>query len=320
MSRLSPTATGILCLVGGIAVFSVQDVILKLLSADYPLHQAMVLRCLTALPLHLALVLWLDGRAGTILGPRWPLMAARGVMNFVAYVAYYLGLAALPMADTVALFFTAPLFITLAAAALMGERIGPGTLAALAAGFAGMALVLRPGAGLFEPAALLPVLGALGYALSMLAARHLGRTETAAAMAFWGNATMLAGALILAAVFAGGVPAEGTHPSLAYLTRGWQPLPWRDGLLFALCGVIAAGGILALTQAYAMAPSSRIAPFEYSFILWAVLWGWTFWGEWPGPPAWAGIALLIGAGLALVRAEARKSRTETAAAPGGAAA
>lgn len=313
--HLSATQRGILALVVGIAVFSLQDVILKRLSGDYPLYQAMIIRSLTAVPLLLVIVRVLDGRLTTITSPNWGWMLARGFLNFTAYTAYYLGLAAMPMADTVALFFTAPLFITLAAALIFKERIGPMNLLALLAGFAGMLMIFNPSARVFDPAALLPVLGAFGYALTQLATRVLGRTETAGAMTFWGNLTFLASALALAAVFGSGGHEGATHPSLAFLTRGWQELPLRDLLLFMACGLIASVGLSLLTYAYRVAPSSSVAPFEYSFIIWGVLWGWLFWAQLPTLLAWGGIALLIGAGLLVIRAEAQNGK----AAPEGAA-
>jgi drug/metabolite transporter (DMT)-like permease len=313
--QMTATTRGILALVLGIAVFSLQDVILKLQSGQYPLYQAMIIRSLTAVPLLLLIVRWLDGRLTTITTPNWGWMLARGALGFVAYTAYYLGLAALPMADTVALFFTAPLFITLFAALAFRERIGPVSFAALGAGFAGMLMIFNPTASLFDPTALLPVLGALGYALQQLAARVLGRTETAAAMTFWSNLTFLACGLALAAVFGSGAHEGAAHPSLAFLTRGWQPLPVQDLFLFMACGGIAAVGLSLLTYAYRVAPSSAVAPFEYSFIIWGVLWGWVFWDDLPTAFAWAGIALLIGAGLLVIRAETRNEK----AAPEGAA-
>lgn len=313
--QLSATQRGILALVVGIAVFSLQDVILKRLSGEYPLYQAMIIRSLTAVPLLLIIVRVLDGRLSTITTPNWARMFARGFLNFVAYTAYYLGLAAMPMADTVALFFTAPLFITIAAALVFKERIGPMNLLALLAGFAGMLMIFNPSASVFDPAALLPVLGAFGYALTQLATRVLGRTETAGAMTFWGNLTFLASALALAAVFGSGAYDGAAHPSLAFLTRGWQEMPVRDLLLFMACGLIASIGLSLLTYAYRVAPSSSVAPFEYSFIIWGVLWGWLFWAQLPTTLAWAGIALLIGAGLLVIRAEAQMEK----AAPEGAA-
>lgn len=313
--QLSATHRGILALVIGIAVFSLQDVILKRLSGDYPLYQAMIIRSLTAVPLLLIIVRWLDGRLTTITTANWGWMLARGFLNFVAYTAYYLGLAAMPMADTVALFFTAPLFITIAAGLVFKERIGPTTLLALLAGFLGMLMIFNPTASVFDASAMLPVLGALGYAMTQLATRVLGRTETAAAMTFWGNLTFLASALALAAVFGSGAYDGASHPSLAFLTRGWQDMPYRDLGLFIACGFIASVGLSLLTYAYRVAPSSTVAPFEYSFIIWGVLWGWMFWAQLPTALAWGGIALLIGAGLLVIRAEAQMEK----AAPEGAA-
>ena len=136
----------------------------------------MVLRSLTTLPFMLLSVWWFDGRLSTITTPGWPKMLARGLLNFVAYTSYYLGLAALPMATTIALFFTAPLFITLSAALLCNEKVsGPAALAVLA-GFAGVMLIVQPGTEGLGWAAILPSAGAAGYALSMVIARPMGRT------------------------------------------------------------------------------------------------------------------------------------------------
>lgn len=297
----SDTRRGILALILGIAIFSIQDVILKLLSGDYPLHQAMVIRSLTALPFHLAIVLWFDGSLSTITTPNWWKMLARGVLNFVAYTAYYLGLAYLPLADTIALFFTNPLFITLTAVLVLQERVSTASLLAVAAGFAGVLLVVKPGGSGFDLAALLPVLGALGYALSMIAAGRLGRTESAAAMAFWGNVCFLICALALSAIYGTGGHADASHPSLAFLTRGWTMPQATDLLLMASCGPIAAIGLTLLTYAYRVAPSASVAPFEYSFMFWGVLWGWLFWDSIPDQVAWIGIAVIIAAGLIVIR-------------------
>lgn len=299
--QMTATRRGILALTLGIAIFSVQDVILKLLSGDYPLHQAMLIRSLTALPFHLAIVWWFDGRLSTITSPGWWKMLARGLLNFVAYTAYYLGLAYLPLADTIALFFTSPLFITLTAVVFLGERVRFLTAIAVAAGFAGVLLIVKPGEGGFDLAALLPILGALGYALSMIAARTLGRTESAAAMAFWGNVCFVVCALVLSAIFGSGAFAGASHPSLAFLTRGWvMPTP-GDLALMASCGLIAAIGITLLTYAYRIAPSASVAPFEYSFMFWGLLWGWLFWDNIPDTLAWVGIAVIIGAGMIVIR-------------------
>ena len=303
MRALSPSANGILCLVAGIAIFSVQDLILKLLSGEYPLHQAMVIRSLTAMPFMLMIVRYFDGTLATITTPGWWKMFLRGALNFVAYTCYYLGLAYLPMATTVGLFFTAPLFITISAAILLREKVTLAAWVAVAAGFAAVLLVLKPEGGSLGLAAALPVLGAFGYALSMIAARPLGRTESASAMAFWGNLCFLALALGLTAVYGTGRFEGASHPSLAFLTRGWVTPTAKDLGLMMACGVIAAMGLTLLTQAYRVAQSSVVAPFEYTFMFWGLLWGWLFWGDLLEPSAWIGIGIIIATGLYVVRSE-----------------
>jgi drug/metabolite transporter (DMT)-like permease len=293
---------GILYLSAGIAVFSVQDLILKLLSGEYPLHQAMFIRSITALPLIYLLVLR-EGGARTLASPNWPVMLLRGVILFAAYTSYYLALAALPMATTVALYFAAPLFITVLSVFFLGEKVGPRRWLAVFAGFAGVLILVRPGSALFDWAALLPVIAGLTYAIGMVIARRLGGRETAAAMAFHGNAVFLAGAIALSLAFGSGAFANEEHKSLGFLLRGWVMPSAFDLSLMALCGVIAAAGSTLLTQAYRVAEANVVAPFEYTGLVWSVAFGWVFWRDWPDPVAWAGVAIIVAAGLYVLYSE-----------------
>lgn len=294
-------------LASGIMVFSVQDLILKLLSDRYPLHEAMVIRSVAAAPILLILVLR-DGGMRTLVTPGWRGMSMRGVLNFLAYTAYYLALAALPIATTVALFFTAPLFIAILAAVFLRERISPTHRIAILGGFVGVLAMTRPGSAVFDWAALLAVASGLFYASGMVMARALGRTDTAAAMSFHSNVAFLTGALLLSAVFGTGSHEAEAHRSLAFLTRGWQTPGTVDLLLMISCGAIAAIALTLLTQAYRIAEANAVAPFEYTAMLWGVVWGWVFWGDWPDAGGWVGIALIIGAGLLVMYGDARAGR------------
>jgi drug/metabolite transporter (DMT)-like permease len=305
MTRAS--ISGILCLVAGIAIFSVQDLILKLISDAYPLHQAMVLRSLTAVPVLLAITRIFDGGLASLVSRSWPAMLARGLLNFLAYTAYYLALAALPMATTVALYFTAPLIITILSVAILKDHVSPRRWLAVVAGFFGVLLMVRPGSDLFDWAALLPVFCGAAYALSMIMARSMGSRDSAAAMAFWGNVAFLLCAGCLSLVYGWGGDGRDLHPSLAFLTRGWvTPTLW-DAVLMCACGVIAAIGLTLLTQAYRVAQSAVVAPFEFTFAFWGVLWGWLFWGDLPDALGWIGIAVIIVAGIYVLRDEPRAS-------------
>jgi drug/metabolite transporter (DMT)-like permease len=161
--------------------------------------------------------------------------------------------------------------------------------------------MLRPGAGVFEPASLLPVLAAATYAAAQLMARRLGAAEPATVMAFHQNLVFLAAAAGLAlAVTASGGAGHGQHPSLEFLLREWVAPGWRDLLLIAACGPIAALATVLLTQAYRGAEANLVAPFEYTGLVWATLWGYALWGEVPGAASLAGGALIVAAGLYLV--------------------
>ncbi len=304
-AHLSRNAAGILFLVAGISVFAVQDLILKLLSGTYPLHQAMVLRSLTAAPFLLGLVA-MNGGMATLVTPGLWRMIGRGFMMFVAYTSYYLALAALPLATTVALYFSAPLFITLLSVLVLHEKVGPLRWLAVSAGFAGVIIMVRPGSDLFDWAAPLAALSGMAYGLSMVTARRLGTHETAAALAFWGNAVFLFCALILSAIFGTGDLAGAGHKSIAFMTRGWLMPSGFDTLLMMACGVIAAAGLTLLTQAYRIAQSNVVAPFEYIALIWGVLYGWMFWSDWPDGTGWIGIAIIVSAGLLVIWLERRE--------------
>lgn len=304
------SARGIAFLIAGVAVFSAQDLILKLLSGDYPLSQAMVLRSLTSLPI-LAVLVHLSGGLRSLIAPGWPVMLLRGIVMFLAYLSYYLALPALPLATTVALYFAAPLMITVLSVLMLREHVSPPRWLAVLVGFGGVLVMVRPGSAVFDWAALLPIASGAAYGLSMILARTMGQSHSAAALAFHGNAVFLAGALVLSAQFGTGADSVDSHPSLQFLLRGWVTPDWTDAGLMAACGVIAAAGLVLLTQAYRVAEASTVAPFEYTGMIWGVLWGWLFWTDWPDRTAWSGIAIIIGAGLFVLWRETREAKAPT---------
>ncbi|WP_353937403.1 DMT family transporter [Mesorhizobium liriopis] len=293
---------GIVSLVAGIAVFSAQDVIIKLLSDTYPVHQAMTIRSLVALPLLLALVA-VTGGVSTLVSKSAPLLAARGAIMFVSYTSYYLAFAALPLATCVAIFFVAPLFITILSAFFLRESVDAPRWVAVLMGFLGVLVIIRPGTVVFDAATLLPVLAALTYAVSQTLARKLGETNSAAVMTFYGNGVYLLAGIVLAMAFGGSGSTEGMHKSLSFLMRSWSDPSVRDLLLMAACGVIAAVGLTLLSQAYRSTRASTVAPFEYVAILLSIAYGWFIWGEWPDFIAWAGIAIVISSGLYVMARE-----------------
>jgi drug/metabolite transporter (DMT)-like permease len=297
---------GIASLALGVVVFSLQDAIIKSISGDYPVTMAIVVRCLVALPLLLFMV-HLEVGLGRLLSRNAGVLVLRGLILLVAYTTYFMSLAALPLAEAIALFFTAPLIITMLSGPILGERVSLQAWIAVVVGFIGVLIILRPGSALFEPAALLSLVSATTYALSMVIARRIGVTESATVMAFYQNGVYLLGASLAAVVFSLiGIEQLG-HPSLDFLVRPWSSPKSLDLLLMAVCGVIAAFGMFLLTNAYRSAKASLVTVFEYTGMIWGPLWGYLFFSEIPRWSTAAGMILIIGAGIFAVRTAASQS-------------
>jgi drug/metabolite transporter (DMT)-like permease len=291
---------GIVFLCLGVFVFSLQDAVIKQVSGAYPLTQVLAIRSLVSVPILLALVQFEVGWRA-LRSPDFQPLVVRALLMFLAYIAYYMAFPALPLADAVALYFTVPLFVTALAGPFLGERTGWPVWTAVAVGFLGVLVMLQPGSGLFEPAALLSLFSAVMYACSMLMARRLGVAQAASVMAFYQNGVFLVSAIGVAVVLQGLGITRADHPSLTFLVRPWVlPSAW-DFFLIASCGVVAAAGTMLLTSAYRVARAGVVTPFEYSGVLWAPLWGFLFFSEVPRMTTVAGAVLIVGAGLVALR-------------------
>ncbi len=300
----SDAVRGIRFLCLGVFVFSLQDAVIKQVSGDYPLTQVMTIRSIVAIPILLVMVQFEAGWRA-IFTPHFRSLVLRAGLMFGAYTSYYMAFPAMTLAYAVALYFTVPLFVTALAGPCLGERIGIRVWAALAVGFSGIVVILQPGSGLFEWAALLSLSSALMYATSMLMARRIGTAQPASVMTFYQNWVFLAGALVIAACTHWLGIDDAGHPSITFLVRPWVWPTFVDALLIASCGVIASAGMLLLTNAYRIAPANLVTPFEYTGILWAPLWGYLFFGEVPRSTTVLGALLIAAAGIVALR-EARK--------------
>lgn len=290
-------AVGMASAVGASLVFSVNDVCFKFLSGGYALHELVMIRAVIGLSVMLGIVLPLNGGWRRV-RTRRPLMHLfRATMTICSNMSYYAGLAALPLADGVAIFFVAPLMITALSVPLLGEKVGPRRWAAVCVGLVGVLVMVRPGTSGFDFAALLPIASAFFYAMSNLMARRMGDTESPLTMVFWVQVTFLTVSALMGLNFGGGELAEGMHPSIAFLFHAWIWPPMGDWPLLLAVGLSSSFGGLLIAQAYRSAPAAIIAPFEYASMPVAVIWGFVVFGQLPGLASWIGIALICGAGL-----------------------
>ncbi|CAN7323257.1 DMT family transporter [Mesorhizobium amorphae] len=309
------TTLGILSLCLGVLVFSLQDPLVKAVSGAYPVTEVMAIRAIVALPILIVLV-HADVGLRALLSRRFGLLTMRAFIQFSSYTVYYLAIAALPLGDAVALYFMAPLFIMALAGPYLGERVSWQTLATVLIGLVGVLVMLRPGAGLFDWAALLSLGSAALYGFSQIMARRIGDTESSTVMAFYQNGAYLTGAIVVAgALHLAGI-THAVHPSLEFLVRPWVWPAQPDFLKMAACGFVASAGMILLSQGYRLAPANRVATFEYTGILWSPLWGFLFFAEVPRGTTMLGAALIIGAGLLALNTSRRRQTVTVLAASG----
>lgn len=236
----------------------------------------------------------------------------RGLCVVITNMAYFAALATLPLAETSAIFYVAPLLITALSAWLLKEQVGPRRWSALVVGMLGVLLIVKPGTAAFQWAVLLPALSALAYAGMHTMTRSMGLAESAVTMAIYIQLTFIVVCSAMGLAFGHGQWAGSGHPSLEFLFRAWAWPTAPDLALFVLAGACSAAGGYLITQAYRNSAAGLVAPFEYSGLLLAAFWGFALWGEVPGAWSAVGIVLILGSGLFVALREARLQVTPTA--------
>lgn len=299
------TTLGMFCMCGGVCIFSVNDMMVKVLSTSYPIAQTMVVRSVVVLSILIVACAKTATLVPSIAASRSPYVIIRSVAGFASHMCYYLALASLPLAEAATLFFSAPLFISVMAALVLREKLSVTLIAALMMGFVGIVVTLRPNSAAFDWASILVVLAALLYAMSQVITRWLGAKVPTLAIPMAGNAVFLIGAPFVGLLFrTTGLEGEG-DATLEFLLRPWKEPDLAAASLMAACGVAATIGTILLTCAYRLASASKVAVLEFTAMLWAPVWGLIFFMEWPASTTWLGAALICGAGLLVLRANRR---------------
>lgn len=304
---------GIAFIVAGMVAISINDMLIKQLSGGYPLHQVVFIRSFIGILFSLVLV-QVEGGV-SLLKTRHPgLHIVRCLLVVASNMTFFVALAAVPLADVTALFFAAPLFITILSIPILGEKVGPLRIGAVVAGFTGVIIMQRPWEGGESLQAdrivlFLPVLSALTYALNQLMTRKLGATTKASALAVYIQAMFIVVSLGFFVVAGDGRFAEGaTNQSMIFLFRAWTWPASDDWIYFIGLGLNSGVIGYCLAQAYRVADAATVAPFEYVGLPMAVFWGWLIWGDFPDLVIWLGMSLIMGAGLFVFLRERQKAR------------
>jgi drug/metabolite transporter (DMT)-like permease len=279
------TVAGIGLAAAAFAVFTVMDCTVKALSGRYHVLQIVWLQAAAAFAMMLAYA-WHRGGLARLRTRRLRLHVLRGCLALVSITLVFASYSLLPLADVYAVLFTIPLMVAALGAVVLGERISPARLLAIALGFSGVMVTLAPtGDGLGGWLVLLPLAGAAVSAFGHILVRHMQRTETTESFGIYGNLVVL-----LAASPA--MPFLFVTPTLG------------DLLLALLGGTLCAVGSVLLVQAYRAAPVAVVAPLQYSQMPYAVLAGVLLFGDLPQPAVIAGAAIVAASGVFLLVAEA----------------
>lgn len=292
-----------------IGLASTQDAIIKAMSGTYPVYETMLIRGFTSLPI---LGVWLAYTHGirSLISPLWLRILVRALILCTAYLAFILAIAAMPIANMVAIYFTMPFFVAGLAGPFLGERVPYYRWIAIVAGFAGVIVMVRPGVQAFEPASLLALYSAFGYAIGQMMGRDLAQRVEPLVIANWQNAVYFVFAAVVGLIAQASGFAGESHKSLAFLTR---PFVWptlQDFLLMSAVGALAAFAMMSFISAYQKAESNFVAPFEYSGMIWAVLFGLLFFNDFPDFWTWSGMAIVAGAGFFMLMMD-RRARFQT---------
>jgi len=273
---------GIALMLSAMLAFSAMDVISKRLAVEYsPIEIAFARYAVLAL----AMVPYIVRSRGAVLRTARPgLQCLRGFFMAATTACFVFGLASLPLADTTAIGFASPLLATVLSALILKERIGFGQWAAVGLGFLGILVAVRPGAASFDPAALMPLAAALFWASGLVVSRVMKESEPPLTTLAY---TALAGSAVL----------------LLPVVLVWTtPVPVALGLAL-VTGLVTTFGHWALILSVQYAPPSVVAPFVYSQIIWATLFGAFFFGVLPDAATGIGAAIVVACGLYTIQRE-----------------
>jgi len=289
-ARVSRPLLGVAYMCGACALFPIMNGLVKLLAATYDATQIVWFRivvhlCLVAVVFtpQLGLALFRTHRIG--------LQTVSSIAMLVSTLCFFSAVKYVGVAEAISISFVSPLVVVFLAWPLLGERITALRLAAVALGFAGVLVVIRPGSAVFHWASLLLLGSAFCYALYQIVIRRLAGVDHPATSIFY---SVLLGSILLSFV----------------LPIVWQtPRSWQDWLLFLSLGVLGGLGHYCVAKALTFASANLVAPFNYTQMIGSVIVGYLLFAEVPDLYTWLGTAVIVGAGL-LVTWQATRPRQE----------
>ena len=281
-------AAGIGLMVLGMFLFSINDALGKWLAASYTVAQILLFRSVSATVV-LVPVLGRERLRQAMWMPRPWLECLRVLLATLETICFYAAVAVLPLADAVTYYLAGPIYVTLIAALFLGEKVGWRRWLAVMFGFLGVLIILRPGLGVFQPAAAYALACAVSLAFYNILTRKVSRYD----------------GFLTTFLFTGVI---GAGAATAFGLLAWSnPTPGDWGLIGALCITSILGHFL-LIRALESAPAAVLQPFHYLILVWAIILGFVFFDELPDLVTLTGGAVVVASGLFVVWREHAASR------------
>ena len=287
---------GIGLIVGSVFLMSFGDALIKLESASFTAWQIFALRSLIVLPL-LMLIMRLRAPGDPILPRSLGWVALRSALLTLMWIAYYAALPLISLSAAAVAFYTAPLFIALLARLVIGEAVGPTRWLGIVLGFAGVLIVLRPGADTFSPAVLLPILAAMFYAVAAIVTRARCLGERPLSLALGLNVGLLVAGVLAPLIMSLAPPSAADATAHPFLFGPWASMGTREWALMAALALLMVCFGTGVAMAYQVAPAAVIGAFDYTYVAFAVLWSYLVFGDQPDALAVAGMALIAMGGV-----------------------
>jgi drug/metabolite transporter (DMT)-like permease len=267
---------GIGWMLAGIGIFSINDALGKWLVVDYSVGELLLIRSAAALVVMIPF-LRNAGIEAFVAAPRPALQVARIVVSAIEVALFFWAVSYLPLADASTFYLATPIYVTVLSAAVLAERTGWRRGLAVAVGFAGVVLALRPSPASFTLPALIAVSGSLFFAVSLVMTRLLRNTA---------QMVLISGQLVSTLIF-GAVAAP----------FGWVTPTPVGLLLLVLFGVLSVVALACVNHALRLAPAGVVVPYQYTMIVWAIVLGYALFGDVPDVLMLAGAAIIVAAGL-----------------------
>ncbi len=308
-ARPDRTALGVGIILASVLAMAFADAVVKLVSADLTVWQVYVARSLVAIPILITLML----STGVGLKPNAPVWAyVRGLLLVLMWLAYYASLPVLSLSVAAVALYTSPIIIALLSAAMIAEPVSLRQWGGVVLGFLGVIAILKPGTEAFSWLTLLPVLGAVLYAVAMVLTRSKCREEAPLALSLALNVSLLVTGLVATGVLSVLGLSELTKSAYPFLLGDWAQMGLQEWGLMAFLGALMAAYSVGVARAYQIAAPSIVATFDYAYLVSAALWGYVFFAEMPDPLTVAGMILITAAGLLVVVPGSKQAKSTEA--------